>query len=699
MTRKTVFRWGVAACALALAVTGTGVTTAVAAPAATPAGDAARAVGAAAAVNSGAIALSVPGSGQKPAYDISVGLDPFKITTKRAGKVVLATGSSGLSWTTSAGSPVSATHVTSVSYQANKLVLTVATTKAGSTAKITLTPAPGQYAMTVTPSSTPKSIALDYNLTASGHWYGNGEAVTPAGGPYTDQPWPLDSGTVQDAEFSAASYDMDEPFWFTQSGSGFSVATQTNMSVSIAAPKTPHEGIFAVEDSKSLNSTVYVGHNPKEVYNDYIAVAGHPTTSPSVDEFAAPAWNSWAQFYTTVTQQKFTDWAKGIHAAGIGASSFSLDDGWMSHYGDFTFNSKFPNPKAMADQVHSMGAKFGLWMTLWENLDSANYKIAAARGYLLKSKADPSKPCTVTWWNGQAGIVDLANPAANKWFTDQIAALKKSLGVDGFKFDTRFYDPSCATDAGTTAQDYTTLGAQMAGRYDLLGMGIRTHWTGAQKYGFTTREIDKGTSWASLGAAFHQVLALSTVGYPYVTTDMIGGSNGGTPPTKEVLVRWAQAAAVIPSMYSSTSPLGLVDQAGKPVKYDAQTVQLYKKAVALHQDLLPYIQTQIARTVKTGEPIIKPIFFDYPADQASYGLGDEWLLGDAMLVAPMLAAGTTRSVHLPAGQWFDVNNQKVLNGPLTIAKYPVPLSQVPVFVKLGTADSAKVMKAAVAQQR
>ena len=709
MTRRRASRWGAAVCALALVTTGTAVATATAAEAPAPANNAPAATSpapadlvktasAAGVAGGGAISLSVPASGQKPAYDISVGLSPFKITTLRAGKVVLATGAAGLTWSTSSGAPVSATQVTSVNYQANKLVLTVATSNAGTTAKVTITPAPGQYAMTVTPSATPRSIALDYNLTASGHWYGNGEATTPAGGPYTDQPWPLDTGTVQDSEFSAASYNMDEPFWFTQAGSGLSVATQTNMSVSIGAAKTPHDGIFAVDDSKSLNATVYVGRNPKEVYNDYIAVAGHPTTSPSSDEFAAPAWNSWAQFYTTVTQQKFTDWAKGIHASGIGASSFSLDDGWMSHYGDFTFNSKFPDPKAMVDQVHSMGAKFGLWMTLWENLDSANYKIAAAKGYLLKSKADPSKPCTVTWWNGTAGIIDLANPAANKWFTDQIAALKKSLGVDGFKFDTRFYDPSCATDAGTTAQDYTALGARFAGQYDLLGMGIRTHWTGAQKYGFTTREIDKGTSWASLGAAFHQVLALSTVGYPYVTTDMIGGSDGGTPPTKEVLVRWAQAAAVIPSMYSSTSPLGLVDQAGKPVVYDAQTVQLYKKAVALHQGLLPYIQTQIARTVKTGEPIVKPIFFDYPADQASYSLGDEWLLGDSMLVAPMLTAGTTRSLHLPAGQWFDVNNQKVLTGPLTIAKYQVPLSQVPMFVKLGTADSAKAMKAAAASR-
>ena len=72
-----------------------------------------------------------------------------------------------------------------------------------------------------------------------------------------------------------------------------------------------------------------------------------------------------------------------------------LDDGWMSHYGDFTFNSKFPDPKGMSDEVHKLGYRFGLWVTLWINLDADNYQVAASKGYLLKSKTDPSQPCPV----------------------------------------------------------------------------------------------------------------------------------------------------------------------------------------------------------------------------------------------------------------------------------------------------------------
>jgi alpha-glucosidase (family GH31 glycosyl hydrolase) len=81
-------------------------------------------------------------------------------------------------------------------------------------------------------------------------------------------------------------------------------------------------------------------------------------------------------------------------------------------------------------------------------------------------------------------------------------------------------------------------------------------------------------------------VAISTIGYPFVETDMIGGSLGQPPPTKQVLVRWAQAASLMPLMYSSTSPLGVSNPAGTRT-YDQQTVDLYKAAITTHERLAP----------------------------------------------------------------------------------------------------------------
>jgi alpha-glucosidase (family GH31 glycosyl hydrolase) len=450
---------------------------------------------------------------------------------------------------------------------------------------------------------------------------------------------------------------------------------------------------YTVTDAATMDDTVFVESTPRAVYQDYVGIAGTPAKSDATSsEYAKPLWNSWAQSYTSVSQASVLDWATGLHQAGVPAQAIQVDDGWSTHYGDFDFNAKFPDPGQLSAQIHAMGYKFGLWVTLWINNDAKNYAYAAQHGYLLKSKTDPSQPCSVTWWNGTAGIVDLANPAARDWYVGQLQNLEKTYGVDGFKFDTRFFDESCATYPGYTALDYIKLGAQVTDEFDQQGAGVRLSWTGSQKYGFVIREVDKGTGWDSLQAGVAQAMAISTIGYPFVETDMVGGSLSQPPPTKQVLVRWAQAASLMPLMYSSTSPLGVSSPAGSR-SYDAETVALYKAAAQLHTALAPYIDQQVARAVKTGEPIMKPLFFDFPKDKASYAISDEWLLGDSLLAAPVLADATSRDVHLPAGQWYDVLRHRVVRGGTTLTGYSAALSETPMFIRLGTASTGHLLTA------
>ena len=206
---------------------------------------------------------------------------------------------------------------------------------------------------------------------------------------------------------------------------------------------------------------------------------------------------------------------------------------------------------------------------------------------------------------------------------------------------------------------------------------MRIHWTGSQQHGFVIRQLDKGTGWDSLKVAVTQDLAISTVGYPFVETDMIGGSLGQPPPQKDVLVRWAQAASLMPLMYSSTTPVG----------YDAQTVDLYKRAIAVHQRLGPYLDAQVRRAVATGEPIMKPLFFAFPREQRTYTITDEWLLGDDVLAAPMVGPGASRDVYLPRGRWVDVNRGRAVRGPTVLHDYAAGLGVTPVFVRPGAREA------------
>jgi alpha-glucosidase (family GH31 glycosyl hydrolase) len=645
--------------------------------------------------------LTVPTGDGGPGYTVEVTKSPFQITTKRSDGIVMQTAAATSAtsgpavFSTQAGS-ASATSVQSASWHDGLLDLTVSTTMAGDTVSYRIAPSPDRYRATwsVAGPAAATRVGSQYLTASSGHWYGQGEAQTTDGGPYTRQPWPLDSGSVRDSGFGPAEYLMTDPFWFTQRGTGLWVDTHDVMDVSVNAVQ---QGVFGytLTGSAEMASTVFVERTPRDVYADYIGITGTPTKSDATAaQYAEPLWNSWAQFYTTVSQAGALDWATKLHNAGVPGGAIQVDDGWMSHYGDFTFNSKFPDPKGLSDQIHGMGYNFGLWVTLWINNDAQNYQYAADHGYLLKSKTDPNQPCSVTWWNGTAGIVDLGNPDARAWYAGKLHELEQTYGVDGFKFDTRFYDEQCATYPGYTPLDYLTLGAQLTDEFDQQGAGVRLSWTGSQKYGFVIRQIDKGTDWNSLQAAIAQNLSISTIGYPFVETDMIGGSLGQPPPSKPVLVRWAQAASLMPLMYSSTSPLGVSNPSGSQ-SYDQQTVDLYKQAIRTHEALAPYIREQVDRAVRTGEPIMKPLFFNHPDDQATYTINDQWLLGDSLLAAPVLADQSTRDIHVPPGDWYDVQNKRVVSGPADLRGYKADLTTSPAFIKLGSHDTGTLMRALV----
>ncbi|MEU6480893.1 glycoside hydrolase family 31 protein [Streptomyces sp. NPDC047017] len=646
------------------------------------------------------LTLTVPRSRTAPGYQLQVTTGQLALTTRRSGSTVLATapGDTGALRFRTAGTWQHATRVTHWTWRGGTLTLTAATTAPGATVEARLTPAADRYQLDwrVTGAAAPDRLGLAYALNSAGHWYGHGEAETPNGGPGTDQPWPLDSGQVVHPGFGPASYYMVDPFWYTSAATGLRVDTGQVMDVDL---NQGGDGLgrFDIDSAAPYKATVFVESTPLDVYRDYIGIVGRPAKSDATyRQYAEPVWNSWAQFYTHVDQAGLLDYARRLHDNGVTGHTLQLDDKWESNYGNMTFDAKaYPDPGAMSREIHGLGFDFGLWVTLWINLDSDQYRYAADHGYLLKDAADTTKPCTVTWWNGTAGIVDLGNPDAKAWYEGRLKSLMSAYGIDGLKFDTRFFDERCAPHAGYKPTDYQRLGAQLADGYDLQGVGIRVHWDpAAHRAGFVTRQEDKGTGWNSLRASVTQNLAISTIGYPFVTTDMIGGSSGEPAPTKEVLVRWAQSASLMPLMYASTSPVETTDPTtGKKVVYDRQTTALYRAAIARHASLAPYLWDQVQQTLKTGDPIMRPLFFDFPHDRAAYTVSDEWMLGPAVLAAPQLTAAPTRPVHLPPGTWYDVAHHKTLKGGRTLPSYATPLGTAPVFVKLNTPQTEKALRA------
>jgi alpha-glucosidase len=103
--------------------------------------------------------------------------------------------------------------------------------------------------------------------------------------------------------------------------------------------------------------------------------------------------------------------------------------------------------------------------------------------------------------------------------------------------------------------------------------------------------------------------------------------------------------------------------------------------IKLRQRLLPYLYSLFEECHRTGAPILRPLLFEYPADETTYTADDEFLLGDALLVAPITRPGIEhRHVYLPEGTWFHYYSGERFTGPTHLLAH-APLGEPALYVR------------------
>jgi len=206
----------------------------------------------------------------------------------------------------------------------------------------------------------------------------------------------------------------------------------------------------------------------------------------------------------------------------------------------------------------------------------------------------------------------------------------------------------------------------------------RSGWAGMQRYGGTWSGEVAG-DWSGLRASLSLVLGLGLCGVPYSGPD-IGGSNGS--PCPELFLRWFQLSACLPLFRTHAAR-----SAGRrePWEFGAEVLAGCAAAMAERERLLPYFSTLAQLALRTGAPYVRPLWWQHPRDRALRACEDAFLLGDALLVAPVLAAGVReRRVRLPRGRWHDTVTGEVHEGPGEVL-LPAPLSRIPVLARAGAA--------------
>jgi len=298
-------------------------------------------------------------------------------------------------------------------------------------------------------------------------------------------------------------------------------------------------------------------------------------------------------------------------------------------------------------------------------------------------------------WPGRTVFPDFAKADARAWWSD-LTAKHADRGVAGVWIDMN--EPATG-DVEPFEMRFDRDGAnhpheRYHNQYALL-MAMATHegmrrahptlrpfilsragFAGIQRYAAQWLG-DNVSDWDHLKMSVPMAMGMGICGQPFVGADIPGFS---ASPTPELAVRWMQYGALTP-FCRCHNEAGERDQ--YPWSFGPGVEKRFRAALELRYRLLPYLYSTFVSASETGDPIQRPLVYDFQDDPHARETEDAYLLGEALLVAPVLGPGqTARHVYLPQGTWIDWHTgERHAGGQFITAS--APLDRIPLFARGG----------------
>ena len=460
---------------------------------------------------------------------------------------------------------------------------------------------------------------------------------------------------------------------------------------------------FGVEspDAYSFGATggdidyyVFTGSSPRLILERFTELVGRMPMPPR-----------WALGYqqcrwSYAPESKVRSIARMFRQKKIPCDVLYLDIDYMDGYRVFTWSPRnFPDPKKLLSDLASEGFKVVTIVDPGIKADSSYDVFESGLKQDVFLKYPDGRLYLGKVWPGVCAFPDFTSSRTRTWWGKNYRFLLEA-GVRGFWNDMNepsvFDVPTKTVELDVVHDDegyrtphtknHNTYGLLMTqGTYDgvrALRPGerpfvlTRASFAGGQRYAAAWTG-DNVSSWEHLQMAVPMCLGLSISGQPFVGTD-IGGFIG--TPDGELFARWLQLGVFTPLMRAH-SVINSPDK--EPWTYGTAYEAVNRATIELRYRLLPYIYNVMHAASETGVPPMRPLIFDYPADD-SFILNDtDFLFGEDLLVAPVLRPGEReREVRLPAGHWYDYWTDQGYDGGREI-RVPAPIDRIPIFVKSG----------------
>ncbi len=492
------------------------------------------------------------------------------------------------------------------------------------------------------------------------------------------------------------------PFMVSSRGYGFFWNNPAVGTVIFGANKTE----WHARSTRKMDYFITAGDTPAEIMEQYSAATGR---TPMMPEYGMGYWQCKLRYRT---QEEILEVAREHKRRGLPMDAIVVDFFHWTMQGEFKFEPRdWPDPDAMVKELKELGIEtvVSVWPTVDERCE--NYREMSEKGYLVRNDRGNANHMT---WMGNTTFYDATHPGARNfvWQKCKENYYKKGIRIfwldeaepeyGSYEFDNyRYY----AGPALQCTNIYPVMyakgfyeGLKAEGEKEIMSL-VRCAWAGSQKYGVLTWSGDISSTFRAMREQLQAGLNMGMAGIPWWTSD-IGGFIGGDisdPAFKELLVRWFAWGAFCPvfRMHGERSPWFEREQefingvrqltsgqANEVWSFGEENYEILKKYLLIREKLRPYVRECMEAASRTGEPVMRPLFFDFPEDQRAWDTEDAYMFGKSVLVAPVMEAGVTnREVYLPEGaEWTEVFTGKKWKGGQTVNAY-APIDVIPVFTR------------------
>lgn len=494
------------------------------------------------------------------------------------------------------------------------------------------------------------------------------------------------------------------PFYVSSRGYGF---FWNNPAIGTATFGTNKTEWYA-KSTKKLDYFITAGDTPAEIEAQYSLATGR---TPMMPEYGLGYWQCKLRYRN---QDELLAVAREHKRRGLPMDAIVVDFFHWTMQGDFQFEPlDWPDPEAMVKELKELGIEtvVSVWPTIDER--SKNFGKMADMGYLVN--ADRGNRNHMTWM-GNTVFYDATHPGAQRYVWDCCRENYYKLGIRVFWLDEaepeygpydfdnyRYYAGPALQCSNVYPLGYAKGfydGLKQEGETEIMSL-VRCAWAGSQKYGVLTWSGDIYSSFRSMREQLQAGLSMGMAGIPWWTSD-IGGFLGGDikdPAFRELLVRWFAWGAFCPvfRMHGERSPWHEREQEfrngvrqltsgqdNEVWSFGEDNYEILKKYLFIRENLRPYVRQCMKDASETGAPVMRPLFYDFPEDKASWQVEDSYMFGPDLLVSPVMEAGAvTREIYLPAGAvWTDAYTGEVYEGGQKVT-VPAPLDIIPVMIRDG----------------